>query len=45
MTPCGLWLAGFGRSTALFFLPIAVLLAAKRRLVAHPDPTTTASPE
>ncbi len=45
ITPCGLWSAGLGRSTSLFFLPIALLLAAKRRLVAHPEPTATASPE
>ena len=45
ITPCGLWSAGLGRSAALFFWPIAVLLAAKRRLAAHPDPTATASPE
>ena len=38
ITPCGLWQRGLGRSTALLFLPIAELLAAKRRLAAHPDP-------
>ena len=41
----GLWLRGLGRSAALFFLPIAGLLAAKRRLAAHPDPRTTVPPE
>lgn len=44
-TFCGLWSAGLGRSAALVFLPIAVLLAAKRRLAAHPDPTATVSPD
>ena len=38
ITPCGLWQRGLGRSAALLFLPIAGLLAAKRRLAAHPDP-------
>jgi len=33
------------RFAALFFLPIAGLLTAKRRLAAHLDPHTTASPE
>ena len=45
ITPCGLWSAGLGRSTSLFFLPIAIYKAAKKRLVAHPEPTATASPE
>ena len=45
ITPCGLWSAGLGRSAALLFLPIALLLAAKRRLAPHPKPTATASPE
>ena len=44
-TPCDLWSAGLGRSAALFLQPIALLLAAKKRLAAHPDPTATASPE
>ncbi len=38
ITPCGRWQRGLGRSAALLFLPIAGLLAAKRRLAPHPDP-------
>jgi hypothetical protein len=32
ITHCGLWQHGLGQSAALFFLPIAVLLAAKNAL-------------
>ena len=41
ITPCGLWTAVLGQSAALFFLPIALLLASKRRLASHPAPTAT----
>lgn len=41
ITLCGLSSAGFGRSAALPFFSIAVLLAAKRRLAVHPDPAAT----
>ena len=45
VTLCGLWSAGIARPASLFFLPIALLLDAKRRLAVHPDPTATVLPE
>jgi predicted DNA-binding transcriptional regulator YafY len=44
ITPCGLRSSGLGRSAALFFSPIALLLASKRRLAAHPDPLAADPP-
>ena len=47
-TPSGLWsaaLLGSGRPTALFFSATPCYKAAKRRLVAHTEPTATVSPE
>ena len=44
ITPFGLCSDGLGRSAALLFLPIAGLLAAKRRFASHPDPPATGPP-
>ena len=42
ITPCDLWSAELERSAALFFLPIAVLLARKNAL--HPIPSRLPQP-
>ena len=45
VTLCGLWSAGIARPASLFFVPIALLLDAKRRRAVHPDPTATVPPD